>query len=53
MVVWWSCSGPQVTVHCFAVCSFYGETLICARDDGVMGIIFLSGGVTVRTNMQG
>lgn len=55
-----SCQGPvghhmgflvellEVVVHCFLVRRFSGKRLAYAGDDGVVGIIFLLEGVTVR-----
>ena len=40
----------EVVVHCFLVRKFSGKRLAYAGDDGVVGIIFLLEGVTIRTS---
>ena len=46
-------SGSSVAIYFFMVCRFSGESLDCAGDDGVVGIIFLHGGITMRTSTCG
>ena len=41
----------SVAVLCFVACRFSGESLAYAGDDGVVGIISLHEGITVRTNI--
>ena len=49
--LWWCCW--WVTVNCFLVCRFSGESLAYASDDGVVvGIIFLVEGITMIEDLN-